>query len=90
MRFRDFQTKFDVKSRNRLDRAAEGSKADKAKPLRGIDDGVFEITAKYSLERDCIIMRAPIALRISTQGDFRPVKKQNRISGSSEPWRTTS
>jgi phage-related protein len=28
-----------------LDRAAEGGKADNAKPLHGIDGGVFEITA---------------------------------------------
>jgi phage-related protein len=28
-----------------LDRAAEGGKADNAKPLQGIDGGVFEITA---------------------------------------------
>ena len=28
-----------------LDRTAEGGKADNAKPLRGIDGGVFEITA---------------------------------------------
>jgi phage-related protein len=28
-----------------LDRAAEGGKADNAKPLRGIDGGVFEISA---------------------------------------------
>lgn len=28
-----------------LDRAAEGGKADNAKPLHGIDGGVFEISA---------------------------------------------
>jgi phage-related protein len=41
-----------------LDRAAEGGKADNAKPLHGIDGGVFEISA--NLRSALTIDPAPI------------------------------
>jgi phage-related protein len=43
--FEDFPEKVRRQIAFGLDRAAEGGKADNAKPLHGIDGGVFEISA---------------------------------------------